>query len=71
MSLDRGADFISTGKRQPGKLAWPGKGKPPKESYLPNMVSGTQSEYAADCHISGALSKYAEVEGILTEYEIL
>ncbi len=39
-----------------------GKGKPPKECRgqmfpgIPDHTPGTQSEDAADCHISGALS---------------
>ncbi len=33
-----------------------GKGEPPKRFFFPRAISGTQAEYAADCHISGALS---------------
>lgn len=56
--LDRGADFISIFRATVRGTALKRKGKPPKESYTPYMFSGTQAEYAADCHISGALSEY-------------
>ncbi len=58
MKLDRGADFISTVKRQSGRLLLRERGSRRRDAISPCIVSGTQSEYAADCHISGALSEY-------------
>ena len=55
MELDRGAYFISILERWPGRL-FQEKGEDAEETADPECSFWDAAEYAADCHLGGALS---------------
>ena len=56
--LIEGAGFISNDRRQLGKLPGHERGDRRRKCNIPKYIFWGVAEYAANCHIGGALSEY-------------